>query len=141
MVLIKTITFSNVDIVFQDQLAARRLKDEILSGMTGETYSELMSNLGRLTAARKMERYGVTQGLPFSRQRWAQCYGLEWHRYPELRRLSSFTEDRVQWRAWFHRIEEGKNIYQALLAKIDVEQTQAFADLTPAATRFLLTRC
>ncbi|KAL1928489.1 hypothetical protein VTP01DRAFT_2845 [Rhizomucor pusillus] len=88
----------------RDQLAARRLKDEILSGMTGETYSELMSNLGRLTAARKMERYGVTQGLPFSRQRWAQCYdvdgysgGTEWINDPDFcRELISQEMRRVR---------------------------------------------
>ncbi|KAG2220819.1 hypothetical protein INT45_004480 [Circinella minor] len=96
---------------------------------------------GRASMASKRERYGLAAGRPNSQERISQRLRLERARYPELRRLPSFVNGLDEWRIFFDNLREDTVIFNAILARIGVENIVPLAGLTRGQTRILTTRC
>lgn len=128
------------------QIASVRRAELRADPMPNVGLSNYMQQTGGTLAA-KTERFGYAAGQPNSDERLVQCRVLERHKYPELRRLPSFSHHirhpatAGEWRRFFLGLNEGTNIAQAVIAKAGWENVEPLPGLTREQSRSVIANC
>ena len=112
-----------------------------LHGSSSSDSSITHTQFASLSVKSKQIRYGTAQGLPGSQERQGQRRQLKRVNYPELRRLPRFVQRSQDWGRWFDNLATDTTVFNALLAKINIENTEALANLTQGQTYVINTRC